>query len=53
MVDTPSTPALEKWRQEDQKLKLHAILGYVVSLRPAWATGNPVWEKGGRPELKT
>lgn len=30
--------AVGKWRQEDQEYKV--ILSYVVSLSPAWATGD-------------
>jgi hypothetical protein len=29
-----------RWRQEDQKVRV--ILGYLGSLRPAWATHHPV-----------
>lgn len=28
---------LGRWRQKDQEFKV--ILGYLVSVRPAWATG--------------
>jgi hypothetical protein len=30
------TPALERWRQEDQEFK--PIFGYIMNFRPAWAT---------------
>lgn len=37
---TPAAPTLEKWRQGDQKFKVS--LGYLVSLRLAWTTWEPV-----------
>jgi hypothetical protein len=36
----PESPILGRWRQEDREFK--AILHYLVSLRLAWAIGDPV-----------
>lgn len=40
-VHTPVTPALRRWRQEDQMFKVILDIG---SSRPAWATGDLVSE---------
>jgi hypothetical protein len=36
----PESPALGKWTQEDQEFK--PSFSYIGSLRPAWATRDPV-----------
>jgi hypothetical protein len=41
---TPKLPALGKWRQKDQKVKV--ILGYIKSSRPPRAKCDPVSGKG-------
>lgn len=36
VVCTPVITILERWRQEELKFK--GILGYIVNLKPTWAT---------------
>lgn len=39
----PGTPALGRWKQHNLEFKV--ILGYIGSLRLAWATQDQVWTK--------
>lgn len=39
----PVIPALGKYRQNNQEFKV--VLGYIVSLKPAWDSDDPVSDK--------
>lgn len=40
---TPISPTLQMWRWENQKFEV--ILGYIASLKSAWAIGDPVYKE--------